>query len=63
VIITSIPGELFPPVPDVAKVDDLARRIAATDLSKFYGNLAAFYLRGDAQDTSKQVDAYVEPVV
>ena len=50
-----ISGELFPSLPDVEKVEDLARRVAETDLSNFYGVHAAFYLRGDAQDVVKQV--------
>jgi hypothetical protein len=40
----------------MADVEDLARRIAETDLSQFYGHHAAFYLRGDTQDTVKQVE-------
>ncbi len=51
----SISGELFPSLPDVEKVEDLARRVAETDLTNFYGVHAAFYLRGDAQDVVKQV--------
>ena len=48
-------GELFPSEPDILEVENLARRVAHTDLSMFYGTLAAFYLKGDAQAVVKQV--------